>query len=140
MKASTFLCKKSYHQNIEVPLQFYLELSWENELDISKYLLDVEQFSSEWVEAYPKMKNLITQLDPDLLKTIFATTRRFIINVFCEMKKSLPFNDSILKASLVVFMRFETFYKEDWQTLRNKFTNIISDDENRHFQGELKRM
>ena len=26
------------------PLEFYLELPWENELDISKYLLDVEQF------------------------------------------------------------------------------------------------
>jgi len=121
-------------------VQHYLSFPWEKEEEIQKYLIDIRDFEEEWIATYPELKELLDNLDPNTINLVFITTRKFIIKVLCEMKTRLPFNEKVFQSSLGVYFYSEIFDMNAWQSLAERFRNIITEDKNRQFQNELKRI
>lgn len=122
-------------------LEHCLGLDWRNKEEIEKYLMKDQDFIQNWTTMYKGIKEAMSQVEKQTAISVLITVKKFIIEVLCEMKDRLPFEAPVLKASLGVFFTSEAFDRLSWRFLADQFPNIIStEEENRLFEGELKRI
>ena len=122
-------------------LEHCLGLDWRNKDEIEKYLIKDEDFIKNWINMYKGIKEVMPQVEKQTAISILLTVKKFIIEVLCQMKERLPYETPVLKASLEIFFTSEAFNRLSWRFLADSFPNIIyTEEENRLFEGELKRI
>lgn len=92
-------------------------------------LLSMEEFKNEFTSDYSAVRELLSQVEPEEAEKIFTFTQKFILKVLQEMQRKFSHQNKIIKESRAVFFTEEQFNKEDWKTLGEHFTNIISTEE-----------
>ena len=83
-----------------------IELPWENQVSIQRYLVNCDVFMAQWLKQYPDTKVLTERLSHDGIKEVFEASKRFLIRALKEMKTRLPYKSEILERSLVAFFRY----------------------------------
>lgn len=123
-----------------LPFDEMIKIPFENTANsntLTPLLLDLKGFIARWLEDHPHLKELAKALPDKTQEKVFEDTKKVILTVLSQMKKRLPFRQNFIKESQVIFLK--EWNIDSWKMLVDRFTNMISLNEVRHFHNELKR-
>lgn len=114
------------------------DLPWDNEknAELHKNLAENNEFFEKFLKDN-YLEELNNKVKPEILNKMAQSAKNFIIRALSEMKQRLPFRSEILSDLGSIF--FKKFDQNQLKKLAQKFSNMISKDEQRSFQNELER-
>lgn len=105
--------------------------------ELQSLILDIKLFGEKWKQEHSELKPIISLLNEKDQEEVFNNIRMVILRILIEMKSRLPIELKIMKQAQVIFLK--TWSSEDWRALALHFTNIIPENDLRHFNLELQR-
>ena len=134
------LLKKDYQESefeevYKIPFE-----DCENEL-FKKYVVSSLEFHESFGKKYQKISELIIKVKNytkrDISKEFFGHARDFIFEVLKSLKIRLPFENTLLINSQVIYLKEQTLDLKAWKYLAHYFTNIVTEEKEVVFVDEL---
>ena len=113
------------------------KVPFENKSECEKYVMTLPQFEIQFLKAHEHFSLLLANSQNEFKSKFFKTAKDFLIESITKMKECLPYHEKALFDSEVVFM--QDYDEEKWMRLKNRFYNIIKQEEFDEFQEQMKR-
>ena len=100
------------------------------------YLKTEEELKDSLLREYPVFNELRENFSETFQSNFSQTASKFAIVCLKQMKYWLPYNEAAIFDSDVIYLR--TFDIEKWSKLKNRFKNIIKEEDNMQYQDQIK--
>ena len=122
----------------EQKFQLIYNVTFDNEQEYTKYTMSPFKFQDNLLKQYLHLKNDLEGVSDDFKYDIFQVAFEFLIASLEKMKRWLPFENQILFNTEVIYLKSYDYDK--WVDLKDKFPNIIKEEDKSSFQEQIQRL
>jgi len=113
------------------------QIPFHNEEDYLSHVMNMEDFTAKFYEDHATFEQELLEMDKKFVQDFLKVAFKFFIASLERMKYWLPFDDQAIFDSEVIHL--ETYDMNKWKRLKERFKNIIKEEEAIEFTEQLKR-
>lgn len=114
------------------------EVPFDKKDEYSKFIMDPKKFKENLLRQYSHLQVELEGIDEEFESQLFQVAQDFVISALERMKHWLPFDNQKLFNTEVIYLKHYDINK--WIYLKDKFPNIIPQEDQASFQEQIQRL